>query len=264
MNALESLFSHIDVQTVILSVLALGILFVLAWALLSCFLGYPVFRVEFALAGLLIGAIFSVFIVGKVLDHPPLLLSVAAGLIGAPILGYAFWRFYRGFFGAWIFFRVTLGFAFFSAAQRWRMDLIGAGDLPRPTTPDWVFGVLFGICAAIIACMWAKHVIILLSGLCGGLAAVFCLAVLVASSSERPLEFAIGPMMSLWLIALLLLAALGLSAAGIWCQYKVTAWLSARFAKPEPTDRTPARNAPRKGHGDRQAVPRRKRRPSMA
>ena len=264
MNALENLVSHADASTAIQSVVAMGMLFFLTWALLSCFLGYLVFRVELALAGLLMGGIFSVLAVGRIFEHPPLLLSVAAGLIGAPVLSYACWRLYRGFFGAWVFFGVTLAFAFFAAAQRWRIDLIGAGELPGPTAADWVFGVLFGVCAAIIACMWAKHMIILLNGLWGGFTAVFWLAVVVTGSGEGPLELVISQRMGLWLLAALLIAAGGLSIAGMWCQYKVTAWLSVRFAKPEPTDRAPARNAPRKGRRGRQAVPRRKRRPAVA
>ena len=261
MDGIDSILGPTDVASVVRSLLALGIVLYMAGALLSCFAGYLLFRVQLAIGGLLAGAMLGAFLVGLLVPGAPVILMVIAAVVCALPLAYFGYRYYQILLAVQVFATVAMAFVVFVAGAGMATANISDNALPAAPVSAWVFGVLFGLCFAVLAYMFARHLVVISTGLWGGFVTTACvLALLALDGVYDPIGLIGSPAVAVWMLIAAGIAWLVLAAGGIAVQYRTAGWLKAKFGSDADDEKTPAATRP----PHRSTPPARKCRPAVA
>jgi len=201
---------------------------ILLTGLILCFLGYCLFRIELALAGLMLGGSIAVALVSILIPAPAgwqyLLAALALGL---PLAAMAWWL-YRVSFGLLVAAGTTLAFV---------------GLLSSPySRAGWVFGTLFGLCLGALALLFMKQLIVLVTSLIGAAAVVLASAALLAEGSQRIWELTMGSERHPGTIASILTGIAALPIVGVVAPLQITQRLRIAVAAPEPAEKSAEKN----------------------
>jgi hypothetical protein len=221
MDGFDQVVGRLTPETFLNVFLAATLLFHLAWGLLSCFLGYIVARVCMAIAGLIAGAAAGLLLSAWLLPGGPM-LAYAAAIVAAIPGAYLCWRFYRLTYAVYVAANVAVVFACGTALMP------GAGSVPPAV--GLVFAGVFGVGFGVLAFLFAKHLIIILSALGGAFTTVFSLAVLVANGPVALAEVSFEAGLS-WAILPLAAMTIILASFGAYVQYRVVARMEERAAE---------------------------------
>ncbi len=191
--------------------------------LISCFFGYVLFRLELTVTGLFWGLGLGGLIVLWRFDAPRgidyFVICTATGLLVA----LASWLLYRLLF--------TLGtFAAFGLAVAGL--LITYTSATRTTVWPWIVGAVAGIGPGVAAFLYMRQVFIFLSALFGAFVAILSAALVIGSP---PGEITSGG--PRWMIWVLVLGTIPLTAAGMYAQVWLARILRTSLAPTSKRDR---------------------------
>ena len=221
MNGLVDFLAKLALQVPLCSFTSAWLFVHLLAGLVACFLGYLIYRAEAVFFGFAAGGCFGTMLVGLLIpDSPGWLYLLAAVCFSIPV-GAGAWFFYRAYLAGVLFVLTTLVFLLLVA---W-----------PASAADWVFGLIFGVGFGVLAYLFAKHLIVLMNALSGAFLALTCAAVIVARGPDRLWELTVGPEGHVWLAGVLVGVGLGISAAGAYVQYRLSAKLSAALSEPQPS-----------------------------
>jgi len=172
--------------------------------LLYCFFGYVLFRVLLAFWGLQAGAMLGYLLMVWRLGQPNVLdIFVGCGAC-AVLLALLSW------------FCCRLVFSASAGVAAWAMALQVLGG--ASSTGAWVLGVPAGLVLAVLALIYTRPIVIFLFGLFGGCAAVLCGGAAIAGGLGSLTAATVGPDRKIWLLLLLVLSGIVVSAAGMYSQ----------------------------------------------
>ncbi len=187
---------------------ALFVLLILL-ALVECFFGYVLFRLDLAFVGLVGGALLGTAIASWLRAEPTGLDYFVACFTCAIISVLLAWFLYR------------VAFAIFAAGGV--AAAIAVGVLGRADSGGaWVFGGVVGLAVGIYALIYTRAVFIVLSSLSGAFKAVFATAVLIIDPIEDPQVSVQALLAQQWLVVMLIAISMALAGAGIYVQVKLS------------------------------------------
>ena len=219
----ELLVSHIQALG------AAGLFLLMLWSLIDCFFGYVIFRLVLAVSGLLAGAFIGSALVSWRIPSPSGLDYFLGCLVASGLLGLGGWCLYR--------------LAFATAVSAAAAVLVVAAAAAPGSLGWWIFGGIVGLPIGVAAYVYLRTIFILLSGLGGGFAAVFCAGAGICGGADRLVAATPGPAAPTWLTVLLVAVALAVSATGIYAQTRLIRIVSTALTPhPKPRPRRPARS----------------------
>ena len=194
-------------------------------ALMMCFLGYPLFRLDMLTGGILYGAFAGWGVLQWLRPEALGIEQFLACLLAAALFGAACWFLYRAVVGAYVAATVMVLFV-----------LVASAENPG-SVMHWVFGGLFGIGFAALAMLFLRQVVMAVTSLFGAAVAVLAATVIIAGGPAALFGAAFGPEGSPWLVLPIALAIAAITVAGALVQIRLTRLkitLVKRQAEPAP------------------------------
>jgi len=224
-----------DMIAALLSIQAMGhlealgtALFVLLifFALVECFFGYVLFRLDLAFVGLVAGTLLGTVAASWLRADPSGLDYFVACFTCAVISVLLAWFLYRAAFAI---------FAAGGVAAAIAVGILGRAD----SGGAWVFGGVVGLAVGIYALIYTRAVFIVLSSLWGAFKAVFATAVLIVGPIDDPWVPVQALLAQRWLIVMLSVISAALAGAGIYVQMRLSRSIRlVLMPRDEPPGRT--------------------------
>ena len=194
-------------------------------ALMTCFLGYPLFRLDMLTSGVLYGAFAGWGALRWLRPEALGVEQLLACLLGAALCGAMCWFLYRAVVGAYVAATVMIAFV-----------LVASAENPG-SVMHWVFGGLFGIGFAALTMLFLRQVVMAVTAFFGAMLAILAAAAIIAGGPVVMFEAVLGPEGSPWLLLPIAVAAGAFTVAGVLVQIRLTRLkitLVKREAEPAP------------------------------
>jgi hypothetical protein len=238
MNQLQATLQQME-QTP-LPLAYVGLIVGMLWNLMSCLAGYAILRVMLVVYGVhlgaFLGAILAYWAVG--LRHagaqPSGMDVFVACTALAVVMAIASWHLYR----------VTTAVLALISILAIGLPIFG---WPPPVL-YWIVAGAIGIVVAALLVLYTRPLVIVFTGLLGGIGAVFAGASVIAEGPDRLAAMLADTSHHSGLTLLLICLAMALAAAGIMVQTKTLNWperAAPAGKKEEPEKKTPAKDAAR-------------------
>lgn len=179
----------------------------MVWAVVLCFLGYVLFRINLVVAGVLLGGFLGYLVLCTWRPQAPgrdylVLCTALAGLLGL---------------GGWFLYR--LAFALYVASA---VVVAGAFLVGRfQSVGGWILAAVVGVPLGFLAFVYVRQIVIFATGLSGGLGAVLNALVMVVGGSDNVGALFGGPRRPVGLLLALAAVGIGLAAAGMYVQSRL-------------------------------------------
>ncbi|MCE5325800.1 MAG: DUF4203 domain-containing protein [Planctomycetaceae bacterium] len=181
-----------------------ALVMLIVWALLVCFLGYPLLRIQLVMAGLVGGVLLGLIAASALYGQPSGADYLIFCLAGAILLGLL----------SWFLYRVVLGLAVLAGVTGL------AAMLMNYTHAGWVVGGLAGLVLAVLVFIYTRPLVIVLTSVNGSMAAALAATMLVTGASA-PEDLLAAFRRNVATVVIAAGAALVLAALGLYCQFRL-------------------------------------------
>ncbi|MCE5277022.1 MAG: hypothetical protein ABFD92_14900 [Planctomycetaceae bacterium] len=181
-----------------------GMVMLVLWGLLLCFLGYPLLRIQLVMAGLVGGILLGAISAAALYTQPTGTDYLIFCLAGAILLGLL----------SWFLYRLVLGLAVLAGATALTATLMNY------THTSWIVGGLIGLVLALLVFVYTRPLVIVLTGVSGSVNAVLAATLLAvgAAGPEDLWQVFRGNVLTGIIAAG---AAFVLAALGLYCQFRL-------------------------------------------